>query len=218
MSAMPKVMLLSFAIALGACTSSGGVSAPRLSVNETEINMCVKTAGVPYVWRNFQMTNTGDSDLLVANVEVRGDSSCAFECLREPLPGEPADAPVPCPQEEEDKPAFALVLTPGATTFLTVAYTPSEVGSTDQAALVITSNSAEGLTGDAKLGVLVVPMCGQGGAAPSDAGVDGGADGGADAGADGGTTGTGGGEAECPVCEAPASGAAWCEDGYSPLP
>ncbi|MDD5309262.1 MAG: hypothetical protein PHU25_18260 [Deltaproteobacteria bacterium] len=213
MNARLKAALVAFAVAAAGCTGSGGTTGPELRVNAAEINMCVKAPGAPFVWRGFQMTNTGDDDLRIANVEVRGDSSCAFQCLREPLPGEPADAPVPCPQEEENKPAYEMIVPPGATAFLTIAYTPSAQGVVDQAALVVTSSSVAGLNAGADLGALVVPMCGLGGSAPADV-----PDSGPDGGADGGTNDAGDGQAGCPVCKAPASGAAWCEKGYSPLP
>lgn len=187
-------------VALGAAACAGGSDddRPELEVAPLEANMCFKELGESFDWAGLQLTNVGDAPLVVTNLEVRGDATCAFRCFREPADGEDPTGSYPCPQEEENAPGFVMTIMPSDLRFVRLVYTPSAADSTDRAALVITSNSADLLADGAELGALEIPLCGTGiepgGFEPPDAGVDGGV--------------------ECPSCANIPAGADWCVDGY----
>ena len=193
---------LPFLLGAAACTGGSTTASPELVVAPLEVNMCFKELGSSHEWQGLQLRNAGDAELVITNIEVRGDESCAFRCYREPIAGEDPTGTYPCPQEEEADPGFVMTLPPYDIHFVRLVYTPSEVDVTDRAMLVITSNSAEHVAEGAELGTVEVPVCGTGiepgSFDPPDAGPDAGVDGGV----------------ECPACANIPPGADWCTDGY----
>jgi hypothetical protein len=190
--------LAALLIAISGCTSDPGTPTAELIAVPAAVNMCFKQVGSTYGWQALKLESTGDADLIIANLELRGDSSCAFGCLREAADGEPPNEEHPCPQESDGAAGFQMTLPPGSERYVTIAYTPSAAGIVDNAALVITSNAEGYLAEGADWGEMVVPLCGEG----FDEGDFPGDDPELDAGI------------ECPVCEAPEPGAPGCEAGY----
>jgi hypothetical protein len=182
------------------CAGESRELTPDLAASPAEVNLCFKELGSTYEWQGLQLENSGDADLLITNIEVRGDSSCAFRCFREAVGGESSDELHPCPQESEGGPTllFQMTIPPGGMRFVTIEYTPSADDVPDSASLVITSDAESYLPEGANLGQAVVPLCGQG-FEPGDYPGD-------DPDLDGGV--------ECPVCEPPEPGAPGCEAGY----
>jgi hypothetical protein len=180
------------------CTTTSAERTADIEVSPAEGNMCFKQLGTAYEWQGLQLESTGEADLVVTNIEVRGDASCAFQCFREAADGEALDQLYPCPQESEGSAGFTMTLAPGELRFVRVVFRPSAAGVTDFASLVITSDAESHLAEGAQLGQLEVPLCGTGfeeGDLP-DGGVD--PDGGAD----------------CPECATIEPGAVGCTDGY----
>jgi hypothetical protein len=191
-------MLAALVLAGTGCTTGSKQTKADLEVTPAQGNMCLKQLGTSYEWQGLQLASVGDAELVITNIEVRGDSSCAFQCFREAAGGEPADQLQPCPQESEGSPGFEMLLEPGAVRFVSIVYSPSEAGVTDYASLVVTSNADSYLAEGSELGQVEIPLCGQGfeqGELP-DAGAD------PDAGVD------------CPECEPIDPGAPGCADGY----
>jgi hypothetical protein len=128
-----------------------------------------------FTWQNFQIQSTGWSDLIITNIEVRGNETCAFQVYRPAATDESPDQTYLCPGEAESSPSFELTISPGSVQILKIDYTPSAPGVVDRADLIIRSNAGSRL---------VVPMCGAGIAlqqsepeAPLDGGPDASSDG-----------------------------------------
>ncbi len=140
-----------------------------MTINHQSINLCNKPVGETFSWQNFQIQNVGWSNLIIFNIEVRGDANCAFQVYRPAAKGESPDSVYLCSEEEEASPPFELTISPGRVTVLKIDYTPSAPGVMDRADLIITSNIGP---------QVVVPMCGAGIETPesneteSDAGPD----------------------------------------------
>lgn len=156
-----KTFFLLFVLSIGVasgCTLNDTLQPPELSVQVQNINLCAKEVGVPYTWQNLQLRNTGEETLIVSNIELRGNSTCAFQCEREPADGQSAENNHVCPEEGENAPGFRMTIWPGDTRLVKIVYTASGEGVIDRADLVITSNG-ENMGADNQL---VIPMCGVG--------------------------------------------------------
>ncbi len=153
------------ALLLLGCTSAGKSNEPELEISPTVsqgINFCQKPVGEKFIWQNFQMRNTGDANLIVTGIMLRGDASCAFRCFREAAMGETAGELYPCPEEEQGETPFEMIIRPGATRVVRIEYTPAQIGETDRAALVIRSNAADIDPGEEQFTTVAIPMCGTG--------------------------------------------------------
>lgn len=190
--------LVAIAVALSGCVDDPTASTPDLALTPAEVNMCFKQVGDTYDWQGLQLESTGEVDLTIVNIEVRGDSSCAFQCFREAADGEPVDQLYPCPQESDNTAGIQMTIHPGEARFVRFAYTPSAAGVTDNAALVVTSDAESFLEEGSPVGRAAVALCGQGFEEddPPEQDTD------PDAGV------------ECPICEPPDAGAPGCVDGY----
>jgi hypothetical protein len=177
------------------CAGESPEHVPDLAATPAEVNLCFKELGSTFAWQGLQLESTGEADLVIANLELRGDPACAFHCFREAADGESPDEPHPCPPESEEAPPFQMTIPPGGVRFVTIEYTPSAADVPDSASLVITSNADSSLAEDAVWGQAVVPLCGQGFEPGDYPGEDPELDGGV----------------ECPVCEPPEAGAPGCE-------
>lgn len=180
------------------CTTNTTERTADIEVSPAEGNMCFKQLGTSYEWQGLQLQSVGEAELVVTNIEVRGDASCAFQCFREAGEGEATDQLYPCPQESEGSAGFTMILQPGEIRFVRLVFTPSEANVTDFASLVISSNAEPYLDEGSQLGQLEIPLCGQGfeeGDLP-----DGGGD------PDGGVA--------CPECMTLEPGSDGCIDGY----
>jgi len=192
------ITLAALALAVAGCATDSAKRTADIEVSPAAGNMCFKQLGASYEWQGLQLQSVGEADLIITNIEVRGDSGCAFQCSRQAADGEPPDQLYPCPQEGDGSPGFAMTVPPGSIRFVRLIYTPTADGVTDQASLVVTSNAESYLDEGSPTGRVEIPLCGQGfeqGDEP-DAGAD--EDGGVD----------------CPECVPPAPGAAGCSDGY----
>ncbi len=225
------------------CTGDSGNVSPKLEVNieiDSGIRLCQKVVGKTYQWQNLQLNNTGKGDLIVSNIEVRGDANCAFQVYREVAFGEDPAGVYLCPQEHEKKAPFEMIVPAGASRLVRIEYTPSAANVLDQAALVITSNATNIAPEEEQWKPLILPMCGRGIAEETDGRVtqNGDLDGGVDSGFDSGTDAGGDADSdtdtdsdtdvdtdtdadteendlECPSCdENLAEGAPWCSGGY----
>jgi len=180
------------------CSISNGDGQAAIAINYESINLCNKPMDETFTWQNFQIQSTGWSDLIVTNIEVRGDANCAFEVYRPAAKGESPDQTYLCPGEAESSPAYKLELSPGEVQILRIDYTPSAPGVLDRADLIISSNAGRRL---------VVPMCGVGIAlqqsepeSPLDGGADASSDGDTDVDTD---TDSGSGTIGCSECGDP---------------
>ena len=176
-----------------ACTAGSNESKKTTEVQiiSPEIPLCDKLfiPGDTIVWQNFQMRNITSVDWNIYNIEVRGNSNCAFKVYRdESLMGETGMKL--CPEESSDNPPLGLVVPYKNSTVLRVEYTPSQEGIMDYATIVITSNAQvetyqteveqvwadpeDDVPGEeSEITKILIPMCG---AAilpvPADGGVD----------------------------------------------
>ncbi len=196
------VAIILTGLALVGCIGNSSSSA-KLELNAEQINFCGRPMDDTVFWNNLQLRNTGKGILTISSIAVRGDERCAFTC-EYPDPSGNGKL-IPCVNEGTSFSPFALDA--GHTLLLRVGYTPSSLEEGDVAALVIHSDAANLLEGEAKTAVSEIGICGHGvaGDAPTD--VD---DAAADAGVpmDGGT-----GDGECVACgDLPEKGAPSCED------
>jgi hypothetical protein len=186
---------------LYSCSPSDNNGQSAIAINHESINLCKKPMGETFTWQNFQIQSAGWSNLIISNIEVRGDANCAFQVYRPAANGESPDQTYLCAGEEKSSPPFNMTMPPGSVQILKIDYTPSAPGVMDRADLIITSNIGT---------QVVIPMCGAGielqefdGAEPgtsSDAGVD------MDEDLDSGTV-------DCPDCGEPLeSGAPGCTE------
>ena len=194
-------------LVLGCADNGVNSGSPEIDVSIDEINMCLKEPGTAFRWEGFEISNSGDENLIISNIEIRGDKSCAFRCFREHADTEAGDRSYPCAREEDRSQPFQMTVPPGSTRLVRIDYTASNAGVTDMAALVITSNAENHRAEGSTWGQLVIPMCGAG-YSPENA---------VDAGADGGVGQDAGGELteqrpDCPICATVEKGSPGCEE------
>lgn len=134
--------LMLIAIWWAGCIDSSTNKKPSLTINFTEINMCFKKVGETHTWQNMQLLNSGNADLTIANIEIRGDANCAFKCFREPADNEALEQLYECSYESENSPLFEMTLRPGEEKIVKIEYAPSQVGVTDTATLAVTSDAS----------------------------------------------------------------------------
>ncbi len=180
------------------CGVSDDTSQAAITINHENINLCNKAMDETFTWQNFQIQSTGWSDLIITNIEVRGNENCAFQVYRPAADGESPDQTYLCPGEAQSSPSFKLKVPPGRVLILKIDYTPSGPGVMDRADLIIRSNAGSRL---------VVPICGAG-IALQQSGPESPPDGGLDASADVDTDVDGDGDLDsgtmdCPECGDP---------------
>ena len=162
---MKRTTIALFAyLIISGCIESKPKRTPELILNVEAINFCHKEAGKPYVWNDLQLRNPGSAPAVIHNIAVRGDKSCAFECLYERLPADglgPSEL-LPCPSEGSGAKFRPFEIPEDTTLLLKMTYTPSAAGETDNAALVVTSDAANLEPEDAERKKLVIPICGTG--------------------------------------------------------
>lgn len=189
------------------CAGKGeDAGSPDIELSMKEINMCLKEPGTTFVWQGFELRNSGEENLIISNIEIRGDKNCAFRCFREHADDEEVDLSYPCAREDDGSKLFQLTVPPGYASMVRIDYTAAEAGATDQAAVVITSNADTYLEEGSGWGRLVIPMCGAGYEPVDgfDAGVDAGGE--YDAGGDSEK-----GRPDCPTCATLEKGAQGCQ-------
>lgn len=202
---MKRLPIIILSIWFFGCIGEGGKTTAKLELNVDTIHFCERTVGEPFVWNDLQLINTGKGPLTIKNIELRGDTGCAFACeYRSDTRGI-----VSCPRESKGTEGALVTIPKGAARLVRLTYTPSEAGYLDEAGLVITTDADNiGNTGEWRQ--RVVSMCGQGVAADTDTEAGDSPDGGVGAEPDGGLTtdaGTG-----CGSCgKAPKKGAPGCE-------
>ena len=171
-------------------------SSPKLELNVDSINFCGRPVDDTVLWNNLQLRNPSKGVLTISSISIRGDEGCAFSC-EYPDPGG-SGALISCPAEGSSSRAFALE--GGRTLLVRIGYTPSSLGESDSAALIIESDASNLIEDGAKTAVTAIGMCGFGvDETPSaDAGVS------ADGGLEGG---------DCPACaDLPEKGAPSCAE------
>ena len=162
---MKRTTIALFAyLIISGCIESKPKRTPELILNVEAINFCHKEAGKPYVWNDLQLRNPGSAPVVIHGIAVRGDKSCAFECLYERLPADglgPSEL-LPCPSEGSGAKFQPFEIPEETTLLLKMTYTPSAPDQTDNAALVVTSDAANIEPEDAEQKKLVIPICGTG--------------------------------------------------------
>ena len=142
------------------CIGNNGPNA-KIDLNVITINFCHRPVGETVVWNDVQIRNLGRDNLTISKMAIRGNATCAFEVSYPKTGANGKTMTASVPAEANAKNFSSWTIPASGAALIRVAYTPSAVGETDRADLLIESDSAKL---DTQL--VVVPMCGTG-AAPA---------------------------------------------------